>query len=122
MVDVDLVGRVVVKPVRPYKRQVRILLCHAEQLIARLHELVVTKTATILELHIEPRRRAERGNRRRIDRNDDRILVRSEVLGRASQNRLHFEVGAGPDRPILESYEDQSLVLSAPREIQTVDL
>ena len=69
-------------------------LARREQLIARLHELVVAEAAAILELEVEARGRSQRADRRRIDRNDDRVLVRREVLRGARQDRLRLEVGA----------------------------
>ena len=39
-----------------------------------------------------------------------------------ARTRLHLEVGALSQRPVLEPHEHQALVLSAPREIQAGDL
>src|ERR1700694_1433277 len=44
------------------------------------------------------------------------------MLCRTGQNRLRLEVGAGSQRPILESHEDHALRLSATREIESIDL
>ena len=78
--------------------------------------------SSILELEIETRGRSQAGDRRRVDWNDGRLLVRRKMLGRAVEDGLGFEVGAFPHRPVLEPHEDQALALSAPREIETGDL
>ena len=80
-IDVDLERRAVVQPVRPHQREARILPRQREQLVARLHQPVVADPAAILELEIEARRRPELADRRRIDGNDDGVLVRRETLG-----------------------------------------
>ena len=54
MVDVEMELRRVVLPVGTHGGQERILGGHAQQLVARRQQLVVTETGTVLKLKIEP--------------------------------------------------------------------
>src|SRR5205085_2040628 len=102
--------------------KVRVALRRGQELIARLHQLVVAEAANILEHEVEAGSGAEAADRRRIDRDDGRVLVRGEMRVQAVDERLRGEIRGATLAPVLQSHEYHGLALTAAGEVVAVDL
>ena len=92
---------------------------HGNQLVARLHELVVAETGLVLQFKIEAGRNAQFGNRRRVDGIDDGVLDLAQGHEGAADDRVHAVLRAVALAPVFQMNEGERGVLPLAVEAET---
>src|SRR5258707_909318 len=121
LVNFNAVLRGVVDTVRTHLGEHGTLRRHAEELIARRDELVVTEIAAVLQFQIESARIAEFQDGGRREGKDHRFVDPPERAHRAAGDGLRFQRPGFANVPGFEPYEREPHVLAVPGEAETPD-
>ncbi len=115
-VDIDLQLRRVFLAFRAHAHQHRALGRHAQHHVARFHQLGVALAGAVLQAEVKARGVAQLGNRRRVEREDDRVLDERQRAEGTAHQRLRGLAVAGALLPVLQAYERDTAVLAAAEE------
>ena len=119
IVDIELELGGIVLAVGAHRDQFRIFHRHAEELIARLHQLVVAQSAAILELEVEAVRLPQLHHRRRREGKGHPVPNLRESPHRPTGHGRRFQIGDCAFLPVLEPDKGQSHVLAATGKAET---
>src|SRR5208337_16941 len=102
VIDIKLeLGRIVLA-IGAHSCQFRVLHCHAEQLIARFHQLLMTYPSTVLQLEVEAVGHPQFQDRRRGEGKGEAVTDLRKRLHRSRRNGRYFQVRGFAHIPIPE--------------------
>ena len=121
-VDVEAQLRRVFHAVRAHLGDlVRLLCCHAEQLVARGEQRFVAGVAAVFQHEVEAVGDAERGDGRRAQGDDGGVADAHEHADEAAAERFRTLVRLGTLFPVFQGDEGESHVLSLTAEAEALD-